>query len=63
VEKLQAVVHERDELKEQVAVRTGERDALHTQMVQFGKELQNLMGRVEAATHITPRADSTTSVN
>jgi hypothetical protein len=58
VEKLQAVVKERDELKEQVAIRTGERDVLHSQMVQFGKELQNLMGRVEAATHTIPRTEA-----
>lgn len=58
VEKLQAVVHERDELKDQVAARTGERDALHSQMVQFGKELQNMVGRVEAATNAIPRAET-----
>jgi hypothetical protein len=63
VEKLQAVVHERDELKEQVAARIGERDALHSQMVQFGKELQNLVGRVEAATNAIPRTETVKTEN
>ena len=49
VEALQEVVAERDELKRQVASRTGERDALHTQLVQFSKELQSLAGRIDAA--------------
>jgi outer membrane murein-binding lipoprotein Lpp len=50
VEELRLVIRERDQLKQQVAVRTGERDSLHAQLVQFGRELQNLVGRVEAAT-------------
>jgi len=50
VEELHVVLRERDELKRQVTVRTGERDTLHAQMVQFGRELQSLVGRVEAAT-------------
>jgi outer membrane murein-binding lipoprotein Lpp len=58
LEKLQTVVHERDELKEQITARTGERDALHAQMIQFGKELQNMVGRVEAATHAIPKAET-----
>ncbi len=63
VEKLLAVVRERDELRDQVVTRTGERDALHSQMVQFGKELQNLAGRVEAATNATSRPLAAASVN
>ncbi len=55
VEELRLVVRERDELKQQVTVRTGERDALHTQMVQFGRDLQALVGRIEAATNTSPR--------
>jgi chromosome segregation ATPase len=51
VESLQIVVRERDELRQQVAARTGERDALHSQMVSFAKELQSLAGRIEAATN------------
>ena len=49
VEALQEVVRERDELRRQIVSRTGERDALHGQLVQFGKELQRLAGRIEAA--------------
>ena len=49
VEALQEVVVERDELKRQVASRTGERDALHTQLVGFSKDLQTLAGRIDAA--------------
>jgi len=51
VEELHVVLRERDELKRQVTVRTGERDTLHAQMVQFGRELQSMVGRVEAATN------------
>jgi outer membrane murein-binding lipoprotein Lpp len=47
----QVAVRERDELKRQVTVRTGERDAVHAQLVQFGRDLQTLVGRVEAATN------------
>jgi chromosome segregation ATPase len=50
VDQLQAVAKERDELKKQVTVRAGERDALHSQLIQLGKELQNLAGRIESAT-------------
>jgi outer membrane murein-binding lipoprotein Lpp len=53
VEELRIVVRERDELKRQVAVRTGERDALHAHLVQFGRDLQSLVGRVEAAANGT----------
>lgn len=52
---LQVVVRERDELRQQVTARTGERDALHSQMVQFSRELHTLAGRIEAATAGTPR--------
>jgi hypothetical protein len=50
VEQLQVVVRERDELKQQVNMRVGERDALHGQLIQLGKDLQNLAGRIESAT-------------
>jgi outer membrane murein-binding lipoprotein Lpp len=50
VEQLQAVVKERDELKQQVTVRAAERDALHAQLTQLGKDLQTLAGRIESAT-------------
>ncbi|MCI0458689.1 MAG: hypothetical protein L0Z62_17160 [Gemmataceae bacterium] len=48
VERLQQVVKERDELRQQVASRTTERDALHGQLIQFGKDLQALLGRIDA---------------
>jgi outer membrane murein-binding lipoprotein Lpp len=63
VEQLQVAVRERDELKRQVAVRTGERDTLHAQMVQFGRDLQGLVGRVEAATNGTNRPVATSLAN
>jgi len=50
VEQLQLVIRERDELKKQVNVRVGERDALHGQLIQLGRDLQNLAGRIESAT-------------
>lgn len=49
VKQLLAVARERDELVRQVAARTTERDSLHSQLVQFSKELQSLLGRIEAA--------------
>ena len=49
VEQLKDAARERDELKKQVSARTSERDALHAHLLQFGKELQTLVGRVEAA--------------
>jgi len=54
VEELQAVVQERDELKKQLATRTGERDAVHGQLIQFSRDLQALAGRVEAAAVTNP---------
>jgi len=52
-EQLQLVVRERDELKLQIDVRIGERDALHGHLIQLGKDLQSLAGRIEAATGTT----------
>jgi predicted RNase H-like nuclease (RuvC/YqgF family) len=49
VEQLKEAARDRDELRRQVSVRTSERDALHAHLLQFGKELQTLVGRVEAA--------------
>lgn len=64
VEALQEVVRERDELRRQVAARTGERDVLQGQLLQFGKELQTLAGRIEAAaTHRgSPGASTATAL-
>jgi hypothetical protein len=61
VEELQVAVRERDELRRQLTTRTGERDAFHTQLLNFSKELQNLAGRVEAAANPTAPARSLTS--
>ncbi len=62
VEVLGEVTGERDELRKQVSTRTGERDALHAQMVQFGKELQSLAGKIEAAaSQPTPSATTATA--
>jgi chromosome segregation ATPase len=61
VKDLEIVVRERDELKKQLVTRTGERDNLHAQLVQFGRELQGLMGKVEAATNGQPPAPPATS--
>jgi chromosome segregation ATPase len=54
LEELQQVVQERDELKKQLLARTGERDAAQTQLLQFGRDLQALAGRVEAAAAANP---------
>jgi hypothetical protein len=48
-EQAQQLTRERDELRQQVTTRTGERDNLQSQLAQFRKELQDLLGRVEAA--------------
>ena len=49
VEQLQEAVRDREELRKTLTSRTNERDALHSQLVQFSKELQALAGRIEAA--------------
>jgi chromosome segregation ATPase len=49
LEELQSALKERDELRQLVTTRTNERDAFQTQLNLFGKELQNLVGRIEAA--------------
>ena len=49
-DQLTTLARERDELKQQLNVRGVERDALHNQLVQLGKDLQNLAGKIEAAT-------------
>lgn len=48
VEELKVVMQERDELRQKLASRTQERDNVQAQLLQFGKELQNLAHRVEA---------------
>ena len=62
VKQLLSVTRERDDLVRQLANRTTERDGLHNQLLQFSKELQSLLGRIEAAaaTHgINPAVTTT----
>src|SRR5437870_5726721 len=47
VEQLQRIAKERDEMKQQLAARTAERDALQSGLVQFSRELQNLAAKVD----------------
>lgn len=56
VQELQVVTQERDQLREQLAARTAERDQVHGQLVQFGRDLQSLVGRVETAAASLPGA-------
>jgi len=49
-EELKVVIRERDDFKQQLSQRGAERDALHGQLIQIGKDLQSLAGRIEAAT-------------
>jgi predicted nucleic acid-binding Zn-ribbon protein len=62
VEDLQTVVQERDELRKQLVARTGERDAVQSQFLQFSRELQSLAGRVETAAAATPGPGLTIAV-
>jgi chromosome segregation ATPase len=47
--RLKGAVKERDDLRQQVAVRTTERDALQSQYDQFRKAIRDLVGQAEAA--------------
>jgi hypothetical protein len=47
---LQAAARERDQLKQLVEQRTGERDALNTQFEAFRKNIREALGQVEAKT-------------
>lgn len=53
---------EREDLVKQLKARTTERDAVRGQLVQFGKDLQDLMGRVESAAAATPGAGITAAI-
>jgi outer membrane murein-binding lipoprotein Lpp len=46
---LDSTTEQRDDLRKQVALRTTERDAAQTNLVQFSKELMALAGRIEVA--------------
>jgi chromosome segregation ATPase len=50
VDELKTAVEEREELKKQLSLRTTERDNVQAQLVGLGRDLQALLGRVEAAT-------------
>lgn len=56
VEELEAVVLERDNLKKQLASRTQERDTVHSQLVQFSKDLQAFASRIENVANSSPGA-------
>lgn len=49
LEQLQRLAKERDDYRQQAAVRTAERDAIQAQLVQFGRELQNLAQKIDQA--------------
>jgi outer membrane murein-binding lipoprotein Lpp len=49
LEQLQRLAKERDDYRQQAAVRTAERDAFQAQLVQFGRELQNLAQKIDQA--------------
>jgi len=53
-DELQTLRAERDDLRKQIGVRTVERDNLHTQLGQLAKDLQGMMGRVEAVMATVP---------
>ncbi len=44
-----ALRRERDDLRKQLTTRTGERDAVQAQLVQFRQDLQSIVTRVDAA--------------
>jgi septal ring factor EnvC (AmiA/AmiB activator) len=62
VEQLLLVVKERDELRQQLAVRTAERDTIQTQFVHFRKSIRNLLGQAETASNGNAPAQPVTSV-
>jgi SMC interacting uncharacterized protein involved in chromosome segregation len=53
-EELQTLRTERDDLRKQIGARTVERDNLHAQLGQLAKDLQSMVGRVEAAMNTVP---------
>lgn len=48
------LIAEREDLRKAVKIRTDERDQVQGQLVQFGKDLQALVGRVEATAASMP---------
>jgi septal ring factor EnvC (AmiA/AmiB activator) len=59
VDQLRSVVKVRDDLRTQLATRTGERDALQVQYDQFRKGLRDLLGQAEAALNTPGSAPAT----
>lgn len=55
---LDGAILERENLRKQVGQRTQERDTAQANLIQFSKDLQALVGRVEAALNNTPQNPS-----
>lgn len=60
IQKLQQVVKERDELKVQLQIRTGERDQVAAQYDHFRKGLKDMVGQADAATLRFPDGEPVT---
>jgi septal ring factor EnvC (AmiA/AmiB activator) len=60
VEHLQGVVKERDDLKQQLALRTGERDAVQNQFNNLCKGIKTLIGQMETPTVTTSQPATST---
>ena len=60
VQKLQAVVKERDELRVQVKLRASERDQVGAQYDTFRKSIKDLLGQADAAVLRFPNGDPVT---
>jgi TolA-binding protein len=60
IKKLQAAVKERDELRTQVKLRTGERDQVAAQYDTFRKSIKDLLGQADAAVLRFPNGDPVT---
>jgi chromosome segregation ATPase len=61
-QQVEQLTRERDELRQQVAARSGERDTLQGHLLQLGKELHNLAGRIDAAAG-TPTSQPVTAAS
>jgi TolA-binding protein len=53
LEQQQAILKERDELRQQLGIRTSERDAIQAQYDQFRKNIRALLGQAESAAATT----------
>jgi chromosome segregation ATPase len=49
MEAIEKITHERDDLKQNVVMRTAERDNVTSQLTQFGRDLQSLATKIELA--------------